>query len=65
MHIALMTTAVVLWAVAALAQAESRPAAAERPAAATTSEPGARSAEETKPAPLPPAEFTGKTDTQP
>ncbi|MBK9472126.1 MAG: hypothetical protein IPO18_07545 [bacterium] len=71
MHIALMTTAMVLWAVAALAQAESRPATAERPAAATTAEPEARpaneagSAGEAKPAPPPLAEFTSLTDTLP
>jgi hypothetical protein len=42
MHIALMTSAMVLWAVAALAQAESRPAAAKQITLAPPEEPADR-----------------------
>ncbi len=59
MHIALMTSAMVLWAVAALAQAESRPATVDRPAAETTAEPEAETAL------LPSAKIDSPTDPPP
>ncbi|MBK6735760.1 MAG: hypothetical protein IPG61_17115 [bacterium] len=63
MHIALLTSAMVLWAVAALAQPESRPAAAKQITLAPPDEP--ESGSEAKPAPPPLAEFTSLTDTLP
>ena len=63
MHIALLTSAMVLWAVAALAQPEIAPAAKKQITLAPPDAP--ESGSEAKPAPPPLAEFTSLTDTLP